>query len=84
MKTARSEIRITALESSVQGIERAPSTSGLATENISFDYAALAPTEAAELRSQAVRLRGLITRTTADMIEVGVGLLAISWNMGSS
>jgi hypothetical protein len=42
-----------------------------------FNYAALAPADAASLREQAVRIRGLITKSTADMIAIGRDLIAI-------
>ena len=43
----------------------------------SFDYNCLAPAEAASLREQANKLRGLIAKSTADMIEVGRDLHVI-------
>jgi hypothetical protein len=45
--------------------------------NSTFDYGCLAHTEAATLRQDALRLRGLVTKTTANMIEVGQDLVAI-------
>jgi Protein of unknown function (DUF3102) len=45
--------------------------------NSTFDYGCLAPVDAATLRQQALRLRGLVTKTTADMIEIGRDLMLI-------
>jgi DUF3102 family protein len=42
-----------------------------------FDYNCLAPADAASLRQHANKLRGLIAKSTADMIEVGRDLLVI-------
>jgi|SRR5579863_608536 len=42
-----------------------------------FDYGTMVPEIASGLRSEAVLLRGLITKSTADMIEAGRVLLAI-------
>ncbi len=42
-----------------------------------FDYNCLAPADAASLREHANKLRGLIAKSTADMIQVGRDLLAI-------
>jgi hypothetical protein len=43
----------------------------------SFDYEHLAPDIAEGLRTEAARLRHLITKTTADMIEIGRDLISI-------
>jgi hypothetical protein len=47
------------------------------TQCTGFDYTALAPADAAELRGHAIRLRGLITKSTADMIKIGDDLRTI-------
>jgi hypothetical protein len=54
-----------------------PQAQGSSTPTSGFDYAVLAPAEAADLRERAARLRGLVTKSTADMIEIGGDLLAI-------
>jgi hypothetical protein len=42
-----------------------------------FDYAALEPATAADLRNRAARLRGVITKSTGDIISIGHELIAI-------
>jgi hypothetical protein len=42
-----------------------------------FDYTLLESADAADLRARAIRLRGLMTKSTTDMINIGVELLAI-------
>ncbi|SHH25139.1 hypothetical protein SAMN05444169_6542 [Bradyrhizobium erythrophlei] len=50
---------------------------GISIIRSTFDYNCLAPADAASLREHANKLRGLIAKSTADMIQVGRDLLAI-------
>jgi hypothetical protein len=50
---------------------------GHAISTIAFDYGTLTPSAAILLRQQAARLRGLITKTTGDMIDIGADLIRI-------
>lgn len=50
---------------------------GACTVTTMFDYASLTPAEAAALRQQAVRLRGLVATSTSNMIQIGAELMSI-------
>ena len=53
-----------------------------AEADLAFNYALLAPDVAVDLRHQAARLRGLMVRSTVDMIEIGRDLIAIKAQLG--
>jgi hypothetical protein len=42
-----------------------------------FDYTALAPATADDLRDRAARLRGLMAKSTIDLIAIGENIIAI-------
>jgi hypothetical protein len=83
MNDVRCEIRVNARTTTNDDITSdltvlsAPAAPVTPTPNTGFDYAAFAPADAAQLRNHAARLRGLITKSTADMIEIGGDLLTI-------
>jgi hypothetical protein len=54
-----------------------PKASLLNLQVLRFDYGELAPDVAASLRIHSVRLRGLITKFTTDMIGIGRDLIAV-------
>jgi hypothetical protein len=83
MSDATSDSRVVALSTSDNNndhcvsSEPAPHAQASPARTTGFDYAALAPADAIDLRERAARLRGLITKSTADMIVIGRDLIGI-------